>query len=227
MLKEVALRAPVAADVFLLNQAIEMLRAYSLVRRDPGEKMLSIHRLVQAVLQDQLLEAERRTWAERAMLGVGAAFPSDEGDNLEQRGRLLAQALTATQAIKQYQFMGTEAGRLLFETASFLEVLDDYATTAEPLYQRALHIREQVWGPESLETAFTLISLANLYYEQGKYAEAEPLYQRVLHSVEQQLGPEHPLVISPLNGLANLYYEQSKYAEVEPLYQRALYIFEQ
>ena len=35
----------------LFNQAIEALRAYSLVRRDPKENTLSIHRLVQAVLQ--------------------------------------------------------------------------------------------------------------------------------------------------------------------------------
>ena len=43
---------PVAADALLLNQAIEALRAYSLIRRNPKEKTLSIHRLVQAVLQD-------------------------------------------------------------------------------------------------------------------------------------------------------------------------------
>ena len=48
--------APVAGNIFLLNQAIEVLRAYSLLRRDPKEKTLSIHRLVQAVLRDGLSE---------------------------------------------------------------------------------------------------------------------------------------------------------------------------
>jgi TIR domain/NB-ARC domain len=60
----------VEVDAFLLNQAIEALRAYSLVRRDPKRKSLSIHRLVQAVLQDTLEEMERRSWAEHNQCGV-------------------------------------------------------------------------------------------------------------------------------------------------------------
>lgn len=45
--------APVAVNGLLRNQAIEAGRAYSLVRRDPSEQMLSIHRLVQAVLRER------------------------------------------------------------------------------------------------------------------------------------------------------------------------------
>ncbi len=77
-------------------------------------------------------------------------------------------------------------------------------------------------GPDHPDVGITLTNLANLYTEQGKYAEAEPLYQRALRIWEQALGPDHPQVAYPLNGLANLYKEQGKYAEAEPLYQRAL-----
>jgi tetratricopeptide (TPR) repeat protein len=154
------------------------------------------------------------------------AFPSDEGDNSEQRGRLLAQALTATQVIEQYQFMGTEAGRLLFETAFCLEI-SGYAATAESLYQRALHIREQQLGPQHPDLAFVLINLANLYYDQGRYAEAEPLYQRALYIREQQLATENPQVVHLLVDLANLYRDEGKDTEAESLYQRVLRIFEQ
>ena len=38
----------------LLNKAIAALGAYSLIRRDPAEKTLSVHRLVQAVLRDAM-----------------------------------------------------------------------------------------------------------------------------------------------------------------------------
>jgi len=67
--------SPVVADAFLLNQAIESLQTYSLVRREPEKKTLSVHRLVQAVLQALPEEAERCGWAERAMLAVNAVFP--------------------------------------------------------------------------------------------------------------------------------------------------------
>src|SRR5581483_9310621 len=67
--------ASVAADAFRLNQAIEALRASSLVRRDPREKTLSIHRLVQAVVQDSLSESEQAIWIERVIAALKAAFP--------------------------------------------------------------------------------------------------------------------------------------------------------
>ena len=51
---------------------------------------------------------------------------------------------------------------------------------AEPLYKRALAIREKVLGPDHPDTATSLNNLAVLYRAQGAYAEAEPLYQRAL-----------------------------------------------
>ncbi|NDY74971.1 tetratricopeptide repeat protein, partial [Desulfobacter hydrogenophilus] len=65
---------------------------------------------------------------------------------------------------------------------------------AEPLYQRALKIRETVLGPDHPSVATTLNNLAGLYESQGKYEEAEPLYQRALKIRETVLGPDHPSV---------------------------------
>src|SRR6266496_4262022 len=217
--------APVAADPLLFNQAIEALRAYSLVRRDPKEKSLSVHRLVQAVLQDTLEETQRRLWAERTVCAVNAAFPHAEYRTWAQCERLLPQALAATQWIEQYQMSIEEAGRLLYETAIYLRDRARYSE-AEPFFRRALHIREQHFGPEHPQVADPLNKLAELCHEQGRYAEAEPLYQRTLHIREQHFGPEHPQVATTLNNLAELYREQGKYAEAEPLFERALRIWE-
>src|SRR5205823_10814863 len=68
--------APVAADPLLLNAAIESLRAYSLVGRSRSTQTLSIHRLVQAVLEDSMDEPSRTLWAERAVRALEEAFPS-------------------------------------------------------------------------------------------------------------------------------------------------------
>ena len=98
---------------------------------------------------------------------------------------------------------------------------------AEPLYQRALAIREQQLGPLHPHTATSLNNLAGLYKAQGQYEQAEPLYQRALAIREQQLGPLHPHTAASLNNLALLYKVQGKYEQAEPLYQRALAICEQ
>ncbi len=97
---------------------------------------------------------------------------------------------------------------------------------AEPLYKRALAIKEKVLGPEHVDFATTLDSLASLYADQGRFAEAEPLYKRALAIKEKVLGPEHIDFAGRLNNLATLYKDQSRYAEAEPLYKRALAIKE-
>jgi tetratricopeptide (TPR) repeat protein len=76
------------------------------------------------------------------------------------------------------------------------------------------------------DVAISLNNLAELYRNQGRYAEAEPLYQRSLAIKEKTLGKDHPGVATSLNNLAGLYDRQRKYAQAELLYQRSLAIFE-
>ncbi|HEY7417444.1 MAG TPA: tetratricopeptide repeat protein, partial [Ktedonobacteraceae bacterium] len=165
--------APVAADAYAVDQAIAALGAYSFISRNRQTEMLSIHRLVQAVLQDFLSPEERRLWAKRASMALNAVFPQVEHGTWSQCERLLPQALAGAQSIELYQINVKEAGRLLHETASYLQDRARYAE-AEPLYQRALRIREQQLGPEHPDVAQSLNGLANLYWQQGKYEEAEP-----------------------------------------------------
>jgi tetratricopeptide (TPR) repeat protein len=217
--------APVAADAFLLNQAIETLRAYSLLRRDPKEKILLVHPLVQAVLQDTEEEAEKHNWAERTMLAVNMAFPHAKDSPWPQCERLLPHALQVAQYIERYQFISEEAGHLLYKIASYLLRRARYAK-AESFYQRALQIREQHLGPEHSHVADTLDGLARLYFEQGRYIEAETLSLRELQMREQTLEPEHLSMTSPLLNLAYIYRAQREYEKAEPMFLRAIWIFE-
>ncbi|MBE9004106.1 CHAT domain-containing protein [Fortiea sp. LEGE XX443] len=99
-------------------------------------------------------------------------------------------------------------------------------TTAIPLAERALAIREKVLGKEHPDVATSLNNLAFLYQRQGKYQQAESLYQRSLAIRKKVLGKEHPAVATSLNNLAELYRAQEKYQQAEPLYLRALAIWE-
>lgn len=168
-----------------------------------------------------LEETERRTWAQRAMLAVNAAFPHAEYHTWSQCERLLPQALAATQGIEQYQLISEEAGHLLYETATYLRDRARYPE-AEPLYQRALHIWEQHLGSEHPDAAYPLYGLAVTYKEQGRYAEAEPLYQRALCIRELHLGPEHPDTAETIHDLARLREAQGKCQEASDWYARAL-----
>lgn len=50
-----------------LDEAVAILRKFSFIHRDPLTKTLTVHRLVQAILKDQMGEDTRRQWAERAV----------------------------------------------------------------------------------------------------------------------------------------------------------------
>jgi len=67
--------AAVGEDSMLLNEAISVLRRYSLVKRDAEAKLLNMHRLVQTILKDNMEAETRRQWAERVVRAVNATFP--------------------------------------------------------------------------------------------------------------------------------------------------------
>jgi tetratricopeptide (TPR) repeat protein len=218
--------APVAAHAILLNEAIEALRAYSLIQRDPKGKTLSIHCLVQAVLQDTLAKEQRHVWAERAMLMVNAAFPDAKHGTETKCERLLPQALRAAQMIEHYQIIRSEAGRLLYETASYLKIRGRY-TSAELLFLQAIPIWEQQFGMEHPFVVNARIGLATLYLEHGQYEKAEKLFLSILHICEQYLGAEHFSAADTVYGLASLYRERGKFVLAELFFFRALSIREQ
>jgi hypothetical protein len=71
--------APLGRNAQQRDRAIEALRASSLIRRDPREKQLAVHRLVQAVLRETLSKEEQELWAQRVMRRSMQHFP---GQNL-------------------------------------------------------------------------------------------------------------------------------------------------
>src|SRR5450755_1249077 len=220
--------APVGTDSYLLNQSIEALRAYSLLRRETSSgtaPSLSVHRLVQAVLKDQMKKRSQHQWAERAVRAVNAAFPAMEFETWPQCERCLPHALVCAEMVKQKSLTLLEAASLLYGIGAYL-IERARSQEAQPLLQQALALTEQHLGTEHTEIANIIDRLARCFENQGKYSQAEPLYVHALAIREQQLGALHPSTATSLNNLAELYYHQGKYSQAEPLYQRALTIDE-
>jgi tetratricopeptide (TPR) repeat protein len=209
-----------------LNQAVAILRTYSLIQRYPGEKMVSVHRLVQAIVRDALEDHEQLHWITRIITAVNELFPSGDFESWGKCVRYLPQALACASWIAQRNLTLLEGASLLNRTGQYLDNRASY-TDAEQLYQQALLIRTQRLGVAHPHTGNILNNLAVLYDTQRRYSEAEPLYQQSLAISEQQLGATHPNTASSLNNLAALYLQQEKYEQAEPLLKRALMIREQ
>ncbi len=200
------------ADRFTFNQMLETLLAFSLVKRLSEERILSIHRLVQAVQMDRMEAQTQRAWSEQVVRAVQTVFPQDPKNvnTWPQCLRYLEQIEACDTLIRQHQLLLSEGADLLDRTGSyFLE--HAMRTQAESLYRHALSIREQCFGVEHPQTAASLNHLAIFHRDNGNYKEAEPLYLRALSIREQHLGSHHLDTADSLDSLANLYESQRDY----------------
>jgi tetratricopeptide (TPR) repeat protein len=182
-----------------------------------------MHRLLQNIIKLHVGAEPVETYERELLLHVNkrGMFLSDHWVEHEYRWELAPLVACAWQWIErgadeEGAYLATLVANPLISLAKFAE--------AEPLFRRALAIREKALGPEHPEVAASLSCLAALYYLQGRYEEAAPLWERTLRIHEQ--GPEHPDMAWSLNNLALLYDKQGRYAKAEPLYERSLAIRE-
>jgi len=105
-------------------------------------------------------------------------------------------------------------GEVYFEQSKLKE--------AEPLYQRALAIRERKLDPGHSDIVASLNNLSALYFYQGKHAQAEPICKQLIEIYEKVLGAEHPEVATGINNLGLLCAAQKKYQDAETHFRRAL-----
>jgi tetratricopeptide (TPR) repeat protein len=216
---------PSSEDPLALNEALEPLTRYSLIRLDVDTQTYSIHRMVQEVLKDQMGVKQQASWAERVVRAVAQSFPEVDYQAWTRCERYVPHTLVCAAYIDHWNMSFWEARNLLFQTGYYFYQRGQY-WEVEPLWTRFLSMCERVLGPEHPNTLRSLNNLANLYRNQGQYEQAEPLYQRALEARERVLGPEHPDTLGSLNNLANLYADQGQYEQAEPLYQRALEAYE-
>lgn len=214
-----------ATDPIALDKAIGLLHDFSLVQYRAETSMLSIHRVVQTILVEELMPKQRQRWASKAVRLMNRVFPEPAFRNWPICERYVSQARACAEHIIHYQLRQKEAIRLLQHLGSYC-YQRDYYQEAERYLTAARDLHKQVGEADRIVTAVTLNSLALLYHRQGKYQEARALYQDALEIREQIYELDHESVAQTLNNLASLYADLGKYQEAETLYERALPIYD-
>ena len=203
-------------DPLVLNEALEPLTRYSLIRLDVESQTYSIHRMVQEVVKDQMRAEQQAEWTERVVRAVAQIFPEVDYQMWSRCERLIPHALLCAEYIDRWSMTFWETRNLLLQVGIYFYQRGLYKEV-EPLWKNALAVCEQVLGPEHPNTLAGLNNLANLYARQGMNEQAELLYLWTLEARERVLGPEHPNTLSTVNNLALNYIEQGKYKQAEPL----------
>ena len=210
----------IATDDFALNEAIKVLLRYSLLYRDPLNRTLTVHRLVQLVIQDNMDEATQKIWAERAIEALDTVIPSPY-KNRSRYPRYLAHALACVSHIERWHLESLKAAHLLYQVALYLFHISHMAA-AQPLLQHALTMRKKLLGQEHPDVARVLSLLGHISYGLGQYSEVTLLYQRALTIYEKAHGPEHSDTLRLHYDLARLHRRLGNYTEAAMLYQKTL-----
>ena len=213
-------------DQLGIQQALAALRSYSLVTLTSDA--ISMHRLVQLVVRQNLPLALQQHWATIAVRLMVATFPEEARDaeaSPATAGRLLPHALTAADHASAIGTARSETAILLHNAGHYLWQLAEH-DQARLLHERALAIREADLGPDHPDVASSLSSLARVLGDLSDLHTAHALLERALAIRQVQRGPDHPDTARSLTNLARLIHSQGDLKTARRLLEQALAIFE-
>ncbi len=214
--------AEAVKEPLLFNRALTALRNFSLIEaRDDG---LSIHRLLQAVIREQLTEDAQETLAEAAVEIVNGIFPGEVTTNIESWpicARLLPHAQASASEAEERKVAPEATSRLQNQAGVYLQGRAQFAE-AKALYKRALKICEEAHGFEHPNVAATVSNLGEALREEGYLIEAKQCFERALKIDEKAYGPDHPNVATDVNNLGNVLRAQGDLAGAKRYFERAL-----
>ena len=131
------------------------------------------------------------------------------------------------QSAKKLSVPSTAMSRRAWKILRWRMSSQSHTADAEPLFARALSMREKLLGAEDPLVATTLGHLGMFYiYAQARYDDAEPLLKRALAIREKAFGTNHRETATSILYLAKLSHERGRYTDADQLYGRALAAFE-
>jgi tetratricopeptide (TPR) repeat protein len=213
----------VTSNPLQLNALFRDMLSYALIRRHAQTRMLSIHRLVQAIVKEQMGRECQQASIAQVLCIINQVFPLNLAtrEDWTRCEQLLPHALHVIAQCKQREDRAAPAYcSLLVKTARYLSQVARFAE-AEALYRCALALQER--GSEFAYSDL-LNELAVLFRIQGRYQEAEDYFQQALLLQEQAHELNQLQMASSLHGLATLFGTSGRYKEAEPLLQRAYQI---
>ena len=213
------------ADESRWNDVMQALRRYSFIER--SRDLISVHRLVQAVVRARLDEAAEKEWATAAVKTVSRSFPFDSDDvrTWSDCARLLRHAQASTDQSERLQVALDVGGRLLNQVGGYLRGRAEFSA-ARLAHERALKIGEATYGPDHPDVAIALNNLGLVLQDLGDLPAARAHFERALKIAEAAYGLNHPQVATYANNLGRVLMDLGDLPRARAHFERALKIDE-
>lgn len=195
--------ATVFTDELAIHEAIAVLRRYSLVQTGEVPAIafaaadirgivasISIHRLVQMVIREQLPSDEYNVWAEAALKFTNYLFPanSDDASTWPLSAILLPHAFATISFVEPLRLVLPQTSRLLTQLGGYLVGRAQYREAKE-LSERALAINETIYPPINREIGVCLGNIGLCSRELDEFQQEFDYMKRALDIATQLFDP--------------------------------------
>ncbi len=195
----VALPAPLngtVRDPILLGRAIREIGRYALARVDHARNSLHMHRLVQAVLREQLSPEQREEMRGHVHALLAAADPGDPDDPANwERYQGLWPHLAASSAVDSTD---ADARQLVLHQARCLFMRGDYESGGE-FAGAVLERWRETLGKDHPDTLTMARHLGTMLRMQGEYETARALDEDTLARARKVFGEDHEETLLMVN----------------------------
>jgi tetratricopeptide (TPR) repeat protein len=211
-----------AEDQFAYDLTLNVLGRYSLVT--VSEHSLAVHRLVQAVVREQV--DEETAWAATALRLIVIGFPANPQKVATWPAceRLLAHAFTITEHTERLHVNPSQTTELLCRVGTYLSNRA-LLLAARASFEQALRVDEAVHGREHPDTVRDLRSLGWVLRHLGDADGAKARFDEAVHLNEAIYGTENPSVADVLIEFGKLLQDLGDLSGAKEKLQRALAIY--
>ena len=209
-------------------KALIQLEKFSLLKWNRAEKSLVVHRLVQAVMIDEMSGEERTTLSTTVVNLCHDYFPMDWTNDTRPICRIyVSQLLTPLLNIKSLSDLNSPALRspnyvdVITRVGRFL-LNDGKNNDSASLLGLAQNVQYEIFGPNHPNTLEAMSHLAGAYRDQGRIAEAAQLKETVLEKSKEILGEEDIKTFRAMANLAVTYCDQGRMTAAAQLQETVL-----
>ncbi|TYB45281.1 FxSxx-COOH system tetratricopeptide repeat protein [Actinomadura chibensis] len=189
----------------LLRNPIKLARAfgevgrYALAKIDSASRTVQVHRLIQALLRDELSPADQARFRGEVHMLLVAAMPPDDVDS-PTSWRRYAELTQHVEPAAVAQSQDPDVRKFALSIVRYLRQSGDFAF-AQTLVERLL----DQWAADSGEDDLDLLGgkrhFGIILRDRGEYGAAYESNLKAMERTETLVGPSHPMTLQLLNSL--------------------------
>ena len=212
------------ADPILLARAIRELGRFALVKLDG--RTLSVHRLIQALLRDDLDQDAQTGYQHEVHTILAAGAPNEPTDSQQwlRYGELLPHVASAATELPRSQ--SEEVRSFVRDILRYLYYSGDFASCLS-LADRFITHWTKDSGPDSPDVLDAQRISGNALRELGRYNDAYQIVQATLEKARQALGNRNSLTLALQNAFASDLRARGDFAKAFALDRECLDLYEE